>query len=215
MKFIHLIFLCVAASLLASCGDSAPEYANADNPKTNRIALVRHEHVVRFAGNATTLEPEEAARLSRFLADDRSQSSATIAVGPGVSGAIASARATAVRQALASRGYRSVDVLYVASADALNQVRVTTTAAVAITPRCPDYSKPTEYNYSNTRHSNYGCADAHNLGVMVADPADLARGRDEGSEDGTAAVLGIQRYRAGKVTPLKDSDTGSGAPGGK
>ncbi|MGD9895416.1 MAG: CpaD family pilus assembly lipoprotein, partial [Dehalococcoidia bacterium] len=76
-------------------------------------------------------------------------------------------------------------------------------------------SKPTEYNYSNTRHSNYGCADAHNLGIMVADPADLTRGQDEGSTDGTASVLGIQRYRTGKVTPLKDSDTGSGAPGGK
>jgi pilus assembly protein CpaD len=208
MRGSFLAFVCLLGVALAAC-DQAPEYAVADSPKENRIRLVRHEHVVRFPGNAAALDAHEAARLSQFLGSRASDSGATIAVGPGTSAALASSRERVVREALAARGYRSVDVFHVSAADALNQVIVSVASAVVVTPRCPDYSKPTEYNYTNTPHSNYGCATAHNLGVMVADPADLARGRDEGTLDGTQSVLGIQRYRIGKVTPLKSNENNS------
>lgn len=211
MRGLLFALVSLASISLAACGDSAPEYAKADSPKNNRVTLVRQEHVVRFAGNAAVLDQQEAARLSQFLAAKRSVGNAMISVGPATSGALTASRERAVRDLLAGRGYSAVDVVYVASSDALNQVTVSLASAVVVTPRCPDYSKPTESNYGNTTHSNYGCADAHNLGVMVADPADLVRGRDQGWGDGAGSVLAIQRYRAGKVTPLKDSDTGSEA----
>jgi pilus assembly protein CpaD len=217
MRGPFLAFVCLLGTVLAAC-DQAPEYAAIDSPKENRIRLVRHEHVVRFPGNAAALDAHEAARLAQFLGSRASDGGATIAVGPGTSGALVSSRERAVRDALAARGYRAVDVFHVSSADALNQVIVSVASAVVVTPRCPDYSKPTEYNYTNTPHSNFGCASAHNLGVMVADPADLARGRDEGTLDGTQSVLGVQRYRTGKVTPLKDpgdsSSSGNGSSSG-
>lgn len=209
MRRLLIAILCLAGATLAACGDSAPEYASADSPKNNRVVAVRHEHVVRFAGNASALDPQETARLSRFLAGNRSESGAVIAVGPATSGALNAGRERVVRDALITRGYRPVDVVYVTSADALNQVTVSISSSVVVTPRCPDYSKPTEYNYTNTPHSNHGCANTHNLGVMVADPADLIRGRDEGGQDGTGSVLAVQRYRIGKVTPLLDSETGT------
>jgi hypothetical protein len=48
-----------------------------------------------------------------------------------------------------------------------------------------------------------GCANAANLEAMVADPADLLRGRRPGPADGAAAALAIERYRQGLVTPLQ------------
>jgi pilus assembly protein CpaD len=209
MRNLLIAIVCLASATLAACGDSAPEYATADSPKNNRVVAVRNEHVVRFAGNSSALDAQETARLARFLGSNRGESGAVIAVGPGTSGAVNAGRERAVRDALVTRGYRPVDVVYVASADALNQVTVSVASTVVVTPRCPDYSKPTEYNYSNTPHSNHGCANTHNLGVMVADPADLIRGRDEGGQDGSGSVLAIQRYRVGKVTPLLNGESGT------
>lgn len=48
------------------------------------------------------------------------------------------------------------------------------------------------------------CANQSNLGLMVANPADLQQGSPGGYRDGAAAALSITRYRAGEITPLDD-----------
>lgn len=48
------------------------------------------------------------------------------------------------------------------------------------------------------------CANKTNLGLMVANPADLQSGAQGGPADGTASVLGIERYRRGEIIPLDD-----------
>ena len=88
---------------------------------------------------------------------------------------------------------------------------MTTDGVVLTVPGCPDWTKPTRVNYSNSVHSNFGCADAINLGAMIANPADLWAGRDPGAADGVAAAAAIQRYRNGKTTPLLDSGSGPSA----
>lgn len=200
-----------AGFALAACGDSQPEWSKAQAPKENRVSIAKQEHIVRFAHGRADLSPAEAAQLADFLGNQAAQSGATISVGPatGPSG-IGSSRERTVRDALARLGYRQVNVIHTGSdTGGPNQVAVVVNRYVVTTPRCPDFSKAPEYNYTNTTGSNFGCASAHNLGVMVADPADLARGRPTGAQDGTQAVLGVQRYRTGKVTPLIKDDTGS------
>lgn len=213
---VRLRFLLIAAALgLAACGDSAPEFSPADSPKTNRVSVVREEHVVRFAHGRADLDSAERARLSDFLMRQASNDGALVSIGPstGPSGIVAS-RERSLRAVLAQRGYRQVDAIHTGSdTGGANQATVSVNRYVVTTPRCPDFSKPSEYNYTNTTYSNFGCANAHNLGVMVADPADLMRGRPEGAQDGTQAVLGIQRYRTGRVTPPSSTDTGSGSGG--
>lgn len=217
MRSVLPLLLLAAALGLSACGDSAPEFSPLDSPKTNRVSVTKQEHVVRFAHGRSDLDPAEQARLAEFLSRQSSQASsgATISVGPstGPSGVVGG-RERSIRAALARRGYRQIDAVHTGSdTGGANQVTVAVNRYVVTTPRCPDYSKPTETNYTNTTHSNFGCANAHNLGVMVADPADLARGRSEGAQDGTQSVLGVQRYRVGKVTPLIKDDTGSEAGG--
>jgi type IV pilus biogenesis protein CpaD/CtpE len=67
-----------------------------------------------------------------------------------------------------------------------------------------------------TLPARFGCANRANLAAMVADPADLDRGRALAPAQGDAAIAAVQRYRKGQVTPLPASGTDgsdSGAAG--
>jgi pilus biogenesis lipoprotein CpaD len=44
----------------------------------------------------------------------------------------------------------------------------------AVLPTCGDWSTRMDYNPLNTDYAGFGCDQQHNLGAMVADPADLA-----------------------------------------
>src|SRR5262249_55713465 len=66
--------------------------------------------------------------------------------------------------------------------------------AVVDLPNCPDWSKDPN-DYTGAVASNFGCATATNLGLMVADPQDLAGGRAFGPADGTLAASTFHDYR--------------------
>lgn len=83
-------------------------------------------------------------------------------------------------------------------------VDVAVTAYLVRLPGCPDWSRDPRLDRSNLPLSNIGCANATNLGLMVADPADLARGRDLGAADATREAEGVVRYRTDKVKKLRD-----------
>jgi type IV pilus biogenesis protein CpaD/CtpE len=48
----------------------------------------------------------------------------------------------------------------------------------------------------------FGCANAINLRLMVADPRDLDRGASPAGPTGDAALAAVQRHRAGQVKSL-------------
>ena len=55
----------------------------------------------------------------------------------------------------------------------------------------------------------FGCSNANNLGVMVANPRDLVEGRTLEPADGEANARSVQRYRLGEITPLVEEETSS------
>jgi type IV pilus biogenesis protein CpaD/CtpE len=59
----------------------------------------------------------------------------------------------------------------------------------------------------------FGCADAYNMGQMLARPRDAAVGRDPGPADATVSSAAIQRYRDGKVRTAAAGGTGGGEAG--
>ncbi len=67
--------------------------------------------------------------------------------------------------------------------------------AQTATPACP------------ARPVQMGCANAANLAAMVADPADLVTPHAAAPAQGPAALLPIERYRAGKLLPLPNVGT--------
>jgi pilus assembly protein CpaD len=82
-------------------------------------------------------------------------------------------------------------------------IAVTVTRATAILPECspplPEHAPGPQFTYS--------CSTAATLGMMVADPLDLERGRVLGPADGDTLSQSIQRYRAGKVYKPKEEST--------
>lgn len=71
-------------------------------------------------------------------------------------------------------------------------------------PGCPDWSRDPAFDPWNLPLSNLGCANAINLGLMVANPADLAGGRELGPADGTREAEAVARYRTDKVKDLRE-----------
>lgn len=75
---------------------------------------------------------------------------------------------------------------------------------VVTPPACPDWSRRSGLDYANQPHSNFGCATEANLGLMIANPRDLVRGRKLGPADGVHQAAGIVRYRQGELPELQE-----------
>ncbi|MGH6886966.1 MAG: CpaD family pilus assembly lipoprotein, partial [Geminicoccales bacterium] len=73
-------------------------------------------------------------------------------------------------------------------------------------PACPDWSRESGTDFDNLPLSNLGCATQTNLGLMIAEPKDLVRGRPLGPADGIQQAEGIVRYRTGKVVQLEEEE---------
>lgn len=80
---------------------------------------------------------------------------------------------------------------------------------------CPDWTRSSREDFSNRASSNFGCADALNFTAQLAEPLDAVRGRGTGAQDAGVAASAVDRYRAGKVKPLRAAapDTGGAANG--
>jgi len=68
---------------------------------------------------------------------------------------------------------------------------------------CPNWAE--DNGHSNQPSSDFGCADAINLKLMVADPNDLTNGRTPGPAQGDAALAAYGRYQTGHVKALSDT----------
>src|SRR6516162_2418010 len=60
-------------------------------------------------------------------------------------------------------------------------------------PTCPNWSQSLSSDFTNAITSNYGCANATNLCLMVASPGDLVSGRTLGLAEGMPATSAVQR----------------------
>ena len=68
--------------------------------------------------------------------------------------------------------------------------------ATAIEPDCPGYNEPvTSFDRFGRPNMAIGCANEINLGLMVADPNDLVRGRPLAPADAERSALAVQKYR--------------------
>jgi pilus assembly protein CpaD len=192
--------------VLGACGFD-DDWTPAQAKHVNQVKLAREMHSVSFAPGATQPQPKDVDRLVAMAGQGDGQPMQVMYV-PDAGRSIARERAAQLQRALQARGVAATPPTQLDPQMAPPGTVIVATTRLAVTPpSCADWSKRSETNHDNLPPSNYGCATARNLGVMVADPADLTRGRDYGGQDGTQATGAIQRYRAGKVTPLPPTDT--------
>jgi pilus biogenesis lipoprotein CpaD len=214
--------LAVAAVCLAGCaamsdaahdvGLPVQDFSDVVVAREPRPELVAFSHEVRFTGARDDLDAAEAERLRAFLArtgsrdggDDVFVVAAAAETGPsGQPAAPALRRAAAVRAFLArERIPASVVQIPPEPGRRGDLVAVSVRRYVAVLPPCPDWSGVPGVNFNNQPVSNWSCATAVNFGMMLANPADLVRGRDPGYADGERAARTVKAYREGKTKPI-------------
>lgn len=190
----------LALSAFIALGACAPQWTEVESPKTNRVSLLTFTHTVSYDRTGDRASPAEAGRFLAFL--DR------VGLDYGDEVALASGDELGQRRAgLLAAELRRRGLSPVLRSDAVDGSRVVVTVNrhVVTPPSCPDWTRRPG-DETNLAASNFGCATATNLGMMVAAPGDLVQGRAAPRADGDAAVLPIQRYRAGKLRALPDSD---------
>ncbi|MCR9219045.1 MAG: CpaD family pilus assembly protein [Alphaproteobacteria bacterium] len=190
-----------ALLLLAGCGATKLDRGASEGGSEIRLDTVRSE---RLVGDLTVAQAAEAAE--RFLT--------SIDFGYGdrliVQGGEEPARRR-LAEALAAPG-RSVTAL--AGPPDGRGLRLTLERTVATPPTCEDWSDPPTGDFSNLPRRNVGCATLSNLARMVADPNDLAAGRNGGRLDSQHFTVLIDAHKRDAVV-ITDYTVTNNATGGQ
>jgi type IV pilus biogenesis protein CpaD/CtpE len=190
-----------ATTLLAGCNSPTAEQAVIDT----RYEPVRADTMLAFGftPGIGVLDSGQAGELRTMVAEgQRARRDEFVVVTDGSGGPIQQARAADVRQSLISAGARWVGAaLEPAMAMGPNQVVVVRSEYRLATRNCPAGTRGM-WNPNESADPNTGCADAYNMGQMLARPRDVAIGRDPGPADATVNATAIQRYREGRVRTI-------------
>jgi pilus assembly protein CpaD len=199
-------------------------WIEAGSPKTLEVDRAEYRHSVYFETDQARISGVEQDRLLAFLASVQPGSRDTLRLeGHADERAtdlynveLAGRRNESVNAFLREQGFDDLTLTSSAFGEAIPAVAGTGPASwqqnrrvelvleryLVTLPPCPDWSRQTGTDFANLPHSNFGCATQTNLGLMVAEPRDLVRGRGLAPADGVHQAEGIVRYRTGKVVEL-------------
>ena len=213
-KLLSVVSLLLWAS---ACAPAAQNWNRAETAKHASVAWTVSRHEVRFEPGSAWLAVAEAARLDAFLAalDPRRPLHVFVSSGAGPEGAdaqLAAQRTATAHAALKKYGISArFDPPPAEAGGELPSRPSGADRTVILAGRfevhivgCPDWRKPMLDEFSNYESSNFGCANANNLALMVADPEDLLRGREAGPGDGERAARTVRDYRTGALPALDD-----------
>ena len=181
---------------LAGC---VAEYSKSEAPNTLRVEGGESRLTIIFASGSDHLTAGETYRLDRMVLNGYIRPADRVVIAVGGPPALARRRDAAVSRELLRYGI--VTQTLVLSAVPANQAVVSIGRYAVTLPSCPNWSQSPSEDFTNALSSNYGCANATNLGLMAASPADLLRGRPFAGADSTPAVNAIHRYLTDTITP--------------
>lgn len=183
----------------------------------DQVETIIFEQRVAFADASPLLDRAAREAIDRLLVEAKPDSGSLINLSLPKAGAgtttldrLSLQRLEAVRTVLADRGYPSAlanDAAGRVAALGENEIGLTVAKVMAVLPEC-DQPQPLEPDRPDF-NGGFGCANTNNLGVMVANPADLERGRPLEPADAEAHSLSVLRYRIGEPKPLQEEDTKS------
>jgi type IV pilus biogenesis protein CpaD/CtpE len=204
-----LVLVLLGATTLAACGDPTTDQAKIDT----RFDAVRADTVVavKFTPGVGQLDGGQVGQLQALVqAGKHADRDEFVVVTDGTGGPLQQSRAQQVKQGLSAAGARWVGLSVEPSMAMGPDTVVVTRQEYKIGQRnCPDGTSGAMWNPNETAAASYGCADAYNMGQMLARPRDAAVGRSPGPADATVGASAIERYRAGK--PQGGSTSGGSA----
>lgn len=206
-----VLALCLAPLAISACTDHRlvthatwKQQEAFAQPEVRRVDV---QYVVPFAPKALELSDVEREALAMFVRENNLQPGAHVSVASPTKTAAQAARSrnrlASVRNELQRMGISSTIV----QAEPTNnqstgdEVVVFAQTVAVLPPDCPGYNTPITLDYEWRPATRLGCANAVNLGLMVANPNDLAQGRPIGPADGEAMALGVARYRTAQTYP--------------
>jgi type IV pilus biogenesis protein CpaD/CtpE len=216
----------VAFILLAGCAPQVTEWTPAESPKENKVNRVVFTHSLHYPAHAERMEAEEKRKFNQFLRNHAPSPSA-VSVIIQEYGGHSEKRIKDVERELLKYGI-SHDLITV-DYDELEAphsysypgnkkhqkhkessgsgVEVIVERYIVIPPSCANFSSPIGNAEQAYNSSNFGCSTEANLGMMVANPRDLIRGRDRSAYDGKVIAAGVNRYENDKVKQITEIAT--------
>ena len=219
MKLHPSLIAALTMAMLAACQPAPAEWTENEAPKQIGLDTASSRIDLRFASGSDHLLPADAKRLRDLAASGAIGPSDRVIVSGGGTPRLAEARAGVVSAELLRYGIVTSGIqLTSVPAD---RVIVAVDRTLVTLPRCPNWSKPSDTDFTNSLGSYYGCATAVNFARMVAYPTDLASGQPQGMAHGTPAAAAVKRYLNDKVVLPAASNLGpiaapasSAPPGG-
>ena len=170
-------------------------------------------HIVKVAAGSNGLTSGQRAQLLDFAdhyrATDTGASRLVIQAPSGGANEVSSMYAVSqIRSLLADQGFAenmiSVEA-YDANGTREAPIRVSYLRFVAQPPPCGNWSTNLAEEPMNLPHPNLGCSNQHNLGAMVANPADLLGPRSETARDSERRDQVFTKYVKGDPTGARKS----------
>ena len=200
---------------LAAC---AAEYSKSEAPAQLRVDSADTRRELAFAAGSAYLSPSELRKIDGWVLSGSIRPADRVEIAAAGPPGLAEQRAAAISGELLRYGI-------VATTLALNSVpanhAIVSIGRYGVTlPTCPNWSQRPYADFSNAYSSYYGCADATNLGLMVASPADLVSGRPLSETQAQVTANAMQRYLTDRVktppnpTPSPFAGGGGGGDGG-
>jgi pilus biogenesis lipoprotein CpaD len=150
---------------------------------------------VRAPSGTLRLTGQEALDFKRFVRDyhNRGRQALTIRASAGRRGRDGAER---LRGLLQDAGVPERDITLVGAGSG-DIVTLSFNAFKVKVPECGDFTSKTTPNWSNRRHSNFGCAYRRNMGLMIEDPGDLKKAKTMSPGDGRRAAGIVSGYQGG------------------
>ena len=217
-----LYLLAIPAILsLTACQPMSAEYTEAEAPKLLQVDRAASQISLAFAAGSDQLAAGESARLERLALAGRIGPGDRVTISPAGDPLLQERRVAAISSELLRYGITAA-ASPLAAVPRDHAIVIIGRYMVTL-PACPNWSQYPASDFTNLKSSNFGCATASNLGLMVANPADLVAARELAPAGATPAVSAVTRYLTDKVklpettsgaTALAASSTAGGAPAG-
>lgn len=203
-------FLAAVALLgLAACSEPQ-SLADFDPHQRFQNTVEKREAVATFSPAADGgLGPSDRAAIADLAREHLRRGAGTVRIAVAFDGDEAGARAFAAR-IVAALGEEGADAAVASLTPTPGasppRAEVGVPIWVALVPECGQWPERINPDFRNQNTANFGCSVTRNIGLMVANPADLERARDATGRSGTRSQDVLTKYGEGKATASKTED---------
>lgn len=196
--------LSAVAVVVAGCALPPTGPADPRDASPVRLHTETAGFTLSFAPRDAEMASQDSERFDAFLQDylRRGRSPLRVVMRPVEDVLIERARQEMVTTLLVREGIAMDRVIIDRAAPkglGINDFHFSFRRYAVTVGECGDWSGQAGFNPTGLPHTNFGCAYQRDIGLMLADPGDLARPRETGPIDAHRTDRVIDSYRVGRA----------------